>query len=602
MGDFTNVVYLGKKVFSRWDTSLKLGTFPQSTTKLKNTMRNRASNDGLEVSIVAGGYAALLSIRLIDNSPINKPDFLGFEIRRDDLTENESYPLRGFKYFPESAKRFDPGQLFDTDKHPVQSFFWEDFTVKPDHEYVYHVIPVSGKPKKLSYGADVKVSIRSEISDGDFHSVYFNRGVSGSLAYAREFENKKPDEMTEEEKQKARVWLSRGLEEALLGFIDKAIKNKFGLRAAFYEFTYSPVLEKLKKALAMECDVQIVYDSRAEAEENDEAIKAVGLDESALTPRTNDPQVPSHNKFMILMDGETPLEVWTGSTNITDKGILGHSNVGHILKDKGIAEKYLAYWKMLQTDPNPADLKKETGKIQPDIDSPDKFTDDVTVFFSPRKDKSTLKMYARFIESAAQMVCGIFPFSFSKDMKTAFAIKTDHLKYILVDKIGNADGITKPDNNTIIVNGAYFAKAMFDWLDEINSGILLNKNHNPIIGTNYVHNKLLLIDPLGAKPVILMGSANFSDPSIASNDENTLVIKGGKDLRRVADIYFTEFYRMFHHFFVRKATQEINKGKVTSADAPNNPIHLKTDNSWVKQFNKDGVKMQEQLRSMPLDL
>jgi phosphatidylserine/phosphatidylglycerophosphate/cardiolipin synthase-like enzyme len=188
-------------------------------------------------------------------------------------------------------------------------------------------------------------------------------------------------------------------------------------------------------------------------------------------------------------------------------------------------------------------------------------------------------------------------------MKAALGEKTDHLKYILVDKIGNATGIEKKDGNTVIVNGAYFAKAMFDWMEEINSGILLNKTPNPSIGTNYVHNKVLLIDPLSSNPIIIMGSANFSEPSIATNDENTLVIRGGKDLRRTADIYFTEFYRMFQHFFVRMATQEINKGKDTTVDSVNNPIHLKTDNEWVADFEKDGVKMkmQEQLAAMPLD-
>lgn len=64
-----------------------------------------------------------------------------------------------------------------------------------------------------------------------------------------------------------------------------------------------------------------------------------------------------------------------------------------------------------------------------------------------------------------------------------------------------------------------------------------------------------------------------------------------------------EFYRIFHHFFVRKATQEISKGKETSSDSKNNPIHLKADNSWVDGFNKDEVKvkMQEQLKEMSLD-
>jgi phosphatidylserine/phosphatidylglycerophosphate/cardiolipin synthase-like enzyme len=103
--------------------------------------------------------------------------------------------------------------------------------------------------------------------------------------------------------------------------------------------------------------------------------------------------------------------------------------------------------------------------------------------------------------------------------------------------------------------------------------------------------------------VLIIGSANFSDASISSNDENTLVIKGGKELRMISDIYFTEFYRIFQHFFVRKATQEINKDQPAAADLKNNPLHLKTSNIWVDAFNKDGVKlkMQEQLQTMPLD-
>jgi len=576
-------------------------------------MRSRNEQNGLETTVISGTYAALLSIRITDTNTVNKNDFLGFEIKRDDLTENESFPLRGFKYFMASAKKLAPGQLFDTDKHPVQSFFWEDFTIKPAHKYVYHVIPVYGKPLKLEYGAECQVAVDSEIADGEVHSVYFNRGVAGSVAYSREFENKRPDQMTDAEKAKALTWLSRGLEEALLGFIDKAISKKFGIRAAFYEFAYLPVLEKLQQAIDSGCDVQIVYDSRAEEVENDEAIKEAGLKRTLvkggktihiLTPRTKDPQVPSHNKFMVLMDGTNPVEVWTGSTNITDKGIFGQCNVGHIVKDPKIAGKYFTYWTELQKDPEINDFKGKVLSGQADITGIDAFTDDITVFFSPREKKDILITYSAFIESAEELVCGIFPFSFSKDMKAALAKASDHLKYILVDKIGNAGGITKIDGNTVIVNGAFFNKAMFDWLTEINSGILLNKKPNPVIGTNYVHNKVLLIDPLGKTPVIIIGSANFSDASVLTNDENTMVIKGGKDLRRVADIYFTEFYRIFHQFFVRKATIEINKDQPTDADAANNPLHLVTDHSWVGVFAKDGVKvkMQDLLKKMPLDL
>ncbi|MCD6067899.1 MAG: hypothetical protein K0S33_2725 [Bacteroidetes bacterium] len=576
-------------------------------------MRNRNEENGLEVTVITGTNGALISIRITDSDKVNKPDFLGFAIKRDDHTEDESYPLRGFKYFPETAGKLEPGQLLDTDKHPIQSFFWEDFTAKYEHSYTYHIIPVYGKPKKIRYGKGVSVDIASEHKEGSLHSIYFNMGVSGSLAYSRKFANKRPDQMTEKEKQEVRSWLSRGLEEALLGFIDKAIENKFGLRIAFYEFTYEPVLERLQEAISQGCDVQIVYDSREQEEENDEAIAQAGLKRSAtingkktavLTRRSNDPQVPAHNKFMILMDGKDPVEVWTGSTNITDKGILGHSNVGHIIRSPELAAQYLAYWTALRKDPELTDIRTEVAGIQDDIAASTDFTSDITAFFSPRPKKTILKTYADFMENAEQMVCGIFPFSFSKDMKAAIGKKTGALKYILVDKIGNAKGIEKKDGDTVIVNGAYFAKPMFDWLEEINSGVLLNKNHNPTIGTNYVHNKVLLIDPLGEKPVIITGSANFSDASVGSNDENTIVIKGGEDLRRVCDIYFTEFYRVFHHFFVRKATQEINKDQDAIVNSTYNPIHLKTTNEWVASFNRDEVKvkMQEQLASMPLEL
>ena len=44
-------------------------------------------------------------------------------------------------------------------------------------------------------------------------------------------------------------WLSRGLEEALLGFITSATDSSYALRCAFYELTYVPVILALKEGL-----------------------------------------------------------------------------------------------------------------------------------------------------------------------------------------------------------------------------------------------------------------------------------------------------------------------------------------------------------------
>ena len=65
----------------------------------------------------------------------------------------------------------------------------------------------------------------------------------------------------------------------------------------------------------------------------------------------------------------------------------------------------------------------------------------------------------------------------------------------------------------------------------------------------YIHNKFMLIDPLGADPVVVAGSANFSEASSDSNDENMLIVRGN---RRVAEIYLGEFLRLYNHHAFRE--------------------------------------------------
>lgn len=90
-------------------------------------------------------------------------------------------------------------------------------------------------------------------------------------------------------------------------------------------------------------------------------------------------------------------------------------------------------------------------------------------------------------------------------------------------------------------------------------------------GTLYVHNKFFLVDPLGDSPVVVSGSANFSDESLTKNDENMLIVKGDK---RTADIYFTEFSRMFDHFMPRylKKLKEQNSAHPFSYEGFSKPL------------------------------
>ena len=78
----------------------------------------------------------------------------------------------------------------------------------------------------------------------------------------------------------------------------------------------------------------------------------------------------------------------------------------------------------------------------------------------------------------------------------------------------------------------------------------------------FIHTKFLLIDPLSDDPLVCTGSANFSGASLKSNDENMILVRGDT---RVADIYATEYDRIFRHFYSRDIANSIAKqGKVVN--------------------------------------
>ena len=99
----------------------------------------------------------------------------------------------------------------------------------------------------------------------------------------------------------------------------------------------------------------------------------------------------------------------------------------------------------------------------------------------------------------------------------------------------------------------------------------------------FLHSKILLIDPLSDDPLVCTGSANFSSNSLISNDENMLLIRGEK---RVADIYLTEFDRVFKHFYDRDAINRI----AAHGDKPEG-LHLDPSPDWInRNFTKRSYK------------
>jgi phosphatidylserine/phosphatidylglycerophosphate/cardiolipin synthase-like enzyme len=100
----------------------------------------------------------------------------------------------------------------------------------------------------------------------------------------------------------------------------------------------------------------------------------------------------------------------------------------------------------------------------------------------------------------------------------------------------------------------------------------------------YIHDKFMLVDPLGDDPVVATGTANFSGPSQYANDENMVVIRGDT---RVADIYFGEFMRVFDHLYARYIVGKMKKLGTSDPDA--GFLKDKADD-WVPGQFKPGRK------------
>ena len=96
----------------------------------------------------------------------------------------------------------------------------------------------------------------------------------------------------------------------------------------------------------------------------------------------------------------------------------------------------------------------------------------------------------------------------------------------------------------------------------------------------YIHTKVILIDPLSDNPVLISGSANFSNNSSKNNDENQLFIAGEKE---VADVYLGEFMRMFDHYYFRAYMRQIEKEKKTDPKAG----FLDETDAWTNRYFDD---------------
>jgi hypothetical protein len=558
-------------------------------------MRKLEQGQVLNVRAIGGSYVVTLAWDFAEGQDHKRTGLLGFAIERSEIKDGnviERYYLRGIKRFKFKDEGLAPGTPMPTSEHPVQSFQWGDYTAKAATIYRFKVTPVYGKPKllELDEASSTTVEIMTEAEEGGAaadnggragHNIYFNRGAAGSQAFARKFGKVKIDE--NKPLSDPMVWLSRGLFEALTDFIKLAAKEDaadYKLRAMLYEFRYLPVGQAFKEAAEAGADVDIRYEAQAYKDDNEAMIKKAGI-KNVCTPQKSRGGI-RHNKFIVLIHKDKPVAVWTGSTNISAGGIFGHSNVGHEIWDADLAQSFLDFWERLaKPDVKPAKLKEENLEVEPTPEPGSRPPKGMLTLYCPRDDKGdelTLQWYADLLGSAKRIGCISFAFNLDSDFHDVLVKDDGTLRYAVFDKNPGKEFEDEVFRikNTVMAPGAILKK-----------GDLENFHAEKLTGFNknlYIHDKFILIDPLGDDPIVVTGTANFSKPSQYQNDENMLVIRGNT---RVADIYFGEFMRIFDHLYSRYIVKKMREAGKNDPDAG----FLKEDwQLWVPAHFKDGPK------------
>ncbi len=557
-------------------------------------MRKGTHNNKFSVHAIAGTHVITLAF---DAKESETTDLLGFAIHRTkcnssgkDISNGGDW-LKGYKPFEKIIPDPQPKVTYPTNLHPIQSFTWADYAVEPDKIYKYKILPVLGKPDDLRYGDELKITVKPEPLKDIKHEIYFNRGTAASQAYEARFDNLKPTDssLTEKEKQERLAWLSRGLFEAVCAYVKQAKDKGWGLRAALYELDQIDVMRAFKDAQNNGADVKIIYESRkdeTQTRDNEKVLTEAGFkvnDKKTTFARKNTDGIP-HNKFIVLLKDDEPIMVWTGSTNISMGGIFGHSNVGHCIKDKAVAEEYLKYWKLLKDDPSKDDLKEEVDKHWPTIKLNEIADNNMTIIFSPRKGNKMLDTYADVLGSATKLGAITLPFNLDTRFSTILEASSSAVRYVMLNSGKKQSAAAKkfnPDPDVIMAPGAKFENQWGQWLDEIHSGL----NGANVL---YIHTKYLLKDPMGPKPLVITGSANFSTNSTSSNDENMVIIpcSNKKDETRVQDIYLGEFFRLFDHWYFRYL-HSIDKS--SAAEQKKRRFLKPKSDEWVKPYFKPGT-------------
>ena len=291
--------------------------------------------------------------------------------------------------------------------------------------------------------------------------------------------------------------------------VEKINAAQTSIHIASFEFDLTPVAQALIEAKQRGVDVRWVTDDEhgLEADEEPGHGQFAMLQEAGIEVRSDDRSALMHNKFWIF-DGQI---VWTGSTNITERGIFKQDNNVLVLQSPELAaiyeREFQEMWEGQFGPRSPSHLDEQIANVDG--------SQIVVVFTS--EDPALENAIVPMVQSATQSI-RFLAFSFT-DFPLAEAMS--QRAQAGVDLAGVFERVGSE------TEAAELRTLMCRKLP-------VRQDGNP----GFLHHKLIVVD----ERIVITGSMNFSTNAEESNDENVIII----DNAEIARLYMQEFERVWN--------------------------------------------------------
>jgi hypothetical protein len=510
------------------------------------------------------GYAVTLHWRMRD--PI--PGCLGFALIRR---------RRGKGSAPEAqevlSSRLGFGPSVESEpstKNPVQRFSWIDRPPLRDTEYSYRVMPVVGNPGLLQIleqlastwtpwirvGAQVDAAI----------SVTFNRTLenAGSLGLTPEalgdLSRRGLQEVIAQPGHPVRDALGGDLLSSLNQLLTRAQLWSYTVYLAMFELS-DPEMIAFLENLEHRANVVLsngVATSR-QRDSNREARQRLRRSGVQILDRLFPSGKLAHNKFMVICDPDgKPSTVWLGNVSWTSAAFCAKANAAIIVNSRELANVYFDYWSQLaesgdrRSKPHSPLATVFVGetKLQP--------------WLTPAPNLADLNAAERLIQDARQ---GIL-FLLSEPGE-----KGSLLQPILSQQNIFLQGVTRHGPTMRLYHNSKETLA-----PKLGSALPLMQSLErsvrsaPVPVQAALQSRMIVIDPLGGHPVVMIGSHNFGVRGSKQNEESFLIIENDREVARRCAAHIDAYYR---HYSFRMSF---------SASTKSLRLGIQSDDKWQRQY------------------